>query len=175
MGSLSAQLSSVDFLFAGLFCLAVVAVLLADAAESSNSWWPKPFWGEADPGPWCEHDRGSNSFLRERCNALTDLSFLGCALWMQRCGLVDSETKEELSLRHFPGRSLLCGALNLLHFLGTFSNHACRCHTGHVLDVLGMVRRRRKRTRASSFTYLSLLFCSFRYFLSSPCTKSAQS
>ena len=30
------------------------------------------------------------------------------------------------------------GALaNCGHFLGSFVNHACRCHTGHVLDVFG--------------------------------------
>ena len=28
--------------------------------------------------------------------------------------------------------------MNLLHFGGSFTNHACRCHIGHVLDVFGM-------------------------------------
>ena len=37
-----------------------------------------------------------------------------------------------------PSLSILYGLANLHHFCGTFTNHACRCHTGHVWDAAGM-------------------------------------
>ena len=70
---------------------------------------------------------------------------------MIRCAIVDAlidanghtngeiaRMRMPLSLVQYPVRSLIAGVLNLIHFVGTFSNHACRCHTGHVLDVFGM-------------------------------------
>lgn len=104
--------------------------------------WPAAVWGSADPGPWCEHDRGVSALLREPSNAGSDLIFLGASLYFLRCGILDwSQTKQngsELSLQGQAMLEVLCAVLNFIHFVGTFSNHACRCQLGHSLDVLGM-------------------------------------
>eukprot|EP00656_Telonema_subtile_P015887 TRINITY_DN18360_c0_g1_i1.p1 TRINITY_DN18360_c0_g1~~TRINITY_DN18360_c0_g1_i1.p1 ORF type:complete len:256 (+),score=48.00 TRINITY_DN18360_c0_g1_i1:146-913(+) len=89
---------------------------------------------ESDPGPWCELDRGPRAFLREPSNAFSDLAYLWLALWLTSVTVESS------------GASLACspvvGAVgvvtNLVHFGGSFFNHACRCHAGHVMDVFGM-------------------------------------
>lgn len=93
----------------------------------------------ADPGPWCERDEGPEAMLRESSNALSDLCFLGVALFMARCAWVDrGVTWPRGSLAATPGREAISAVVNLIHFCGTFWNHSCRCHGGHVLDVFGM-------------------------------------
>ena len=99
------------------------------------------WWAAADPGPWCESDRGAGAWLREPANAGSDFLFLGVALWMFACCARDARAPSRApagSLRASPAREAVSGAVNLVHFFGTTSNHACRCHGGHVFDVFGM-------------------------------------
>ena len=100
---------------------------------------------EPDPGPWCERDRASE-LLRERANASTDFSFLAVGLFMIKCAVDDWQRQRQPSsrgarlnlLRAQPLLSLLNGVCNIGHAMGTFFNHSCRCHPGHVMDVAGM-------------------------------------
>jgi len=99
------------------------------------------FWEvfEYDPGPWCEYERTA-SFLREPANSLSDFTFFALGLYMLRTGLVtlvDGAQTNNL-LTDFPLLTLLNGAVNLIHAVGTFTNHACRCNPGHRWDVTGM-------------------------------------
>jgi len=62
---------------------------------------------------------------------------------MVQCGLQDASKlrrgiKADSIVGNFPEVSILFGFANFAHFLGTFSNHACRCHFGHVADAAGM-------------------------------------
>ena len=105
-------------------------------------YWPSSVWGASDPGPWCERDQ-PDALLREPANAATDIPFFGYSLYMIRCAVVDFlnpplDRTARFSLRSYPALELLCGLLNAIHGFGTFTNHACRCHFGHVLDVWGM-------------------------------------
>jgi len=111
-----------------------------------------------DPGPWCEQERTAD-FLREPSNALSDFAFLAVGLYMIHHSFVDyghSLVRTELGfqaatrrggaapppatglMREFPFISFLWGVVNIVHFVGTFSNHASRTHLAHVLDVIGM-------------------------------------
>ena len=127
----------------GLLWVACAAYTAFLHLNPSDAYWPVSWWGDSDPGHWCEQDRGPQAFLREPVNAATDLAFLAVALAMLRCGLVDDEVVYgeplRLSLRAAPELSWGAAIANVLHFVGTFSNHACRCHVGHVLDVFGML------------------------------------
>lgn len=150
------------------FLVMYIALIRAVLALDNHDWGKEGFWTEArvgdwgasDPGHWCEHDR-PEKFMREKWNALSDLSFLGVSLWMLRCAVVDKATREwhgrdvavvrtlgsdgqmlteddSLSLRNHPWRSVLFAILNAFHFFGTFTNHASRLQFGHVCDVAGM-------------------------------------
>ena len=43
------------------------------------------------------------------------------------------------TLIRYPVISLVWGVANVVHAVGTWWNHACRCEAGHVLDVSGML------------------------------------
>merc|ERR1711865_774919 len=92
-----------------------------------------------DPGPWCEADRPS-AFLREPSNALSDFAYLWLGFWFLSNAWSDAhQTAAGLGVLAVQPTVGVIGALaNCGHFLGSFVNHACRCHTGHVLDVFGM-------------------------------------
>jgi len=113
---------------------------LAQYAPSAAALLPSD-WFVGDPGPWCERDRGEDAFLREPSNALSDLCFLAISLHMARCAAVDAYATDAPlgSLRAAPAREALFAFANAIHFCGTFWNHSCRCHGGHVLDVFGML------------------------------------
>ena len=109
-------------------------------------------WGGCayDPGPFCERERHLR-FLREPLNSLSDFSFLALGFYLVYQYLVDSfalstslSHPSHLSpvptnlIRRFPSLTLMYGLANILHAVGTFTNHASRCHLGHRLDLTGM-------------------------------------
>jgi len=52
---------------------------------------------------------------------------------------MSEKNKEQKNLvSEYPLISIIWGILNVIHAVGTFSNHACRCHVGHKWDVIGM-------------------------------------
>jgi len=108
---------------------------------------------EPDPGPWCEADRPT-AFLREPSNALSDFAYLWLGFWFIANALSDSKKTGARVLAAQPMVGVIGAVANCGHFLGSFVNHACRCHFGHVLDVFGMY--------AAIWFLTSLSFCQWR-------------
>eukprot|EP00300_Choanocystis_sp_HF-7_P025074 c26738_g1_i1.p1 GENE.c26738_g1_i1~~c26738_g1_i1.p1 ORF type:complete len:283 (+),score=31.81 c26738_g1_i1:34-882(+) len=119
-----------------LGCLLLVVVGDVVLKDPWQSWTP-------DPGPWCERPRTGN-FLQEPANSYSDFAFLAVGLNMVRYGLRDYLHRKKHSERWShqiqaqPWVSWGFGVANVVHFVGTFTNHACRCHFGHRLDAFGM-------------------------------------
>jgi len=118
-----------------------VFVILMLQAFSHDIWKDVDY----DPGPWCEQERTS-SFLREPINSFTDVSFLAVGLVQIYYGIQDTYrrhsplqvTIDDNLILTFPFLSFVSGLANIVHAIGTFTNHACRCHSGHRWDVMGM-------------------------------------
>jgi len=103
-------------------------------------YWPPRSSPQYDRGPWCEAER-HEAFLREPANSLSDLTFLVFVVFAFVKGINDFNTKitkrQNLILRR-PELTIAFALGNMYHFLGTFFNHACCCHIGHVADAGGM-------------------------------------
>eukprot|EP00040_Diaphanoeca_grandis_P003985 m.26620 g.26620 ORF g.26620 m.26620 type:complete len:284 (-) comp15476_c0_seq1:94-945(-) len=119
--------------------LALVVTLFIDTITTD-------FWADVDDdaGPWCEKDHASH-FLREPANAMTDFCYLwvGLSVLIPSVRRLSARAKEKgINNRGFikdhPEFSVVFGLCNVTHSFGSFANHACRCHTGHRLDVFGM-------------------------------------
>eukprot|EP00730_Choanoeca_flexa_P014685 TRINITY_DN6512_c0_g1_i3.p1 TRINITY_DN6512_c0_g1~~TRINITY_DN6512_c0_g1_i3.p1 ORF type:complete len:239 (+),score=28.24 TRINITY_DN6512_c0_g1_i3:9-725(+) len=117
------------------FAATVVAVL---QSHSTNIWKD----AIADPGPWCEHDH-ADSFLREPANAGSDFAYLLVAAYFLY-QFLEVASQPSLNLptttlaRTKPELYFALAVIHALHATGSFLNHACRCHRGHVYDVFGM-------------------------------------
>ncbi|KJE89626.1 hypothetical protein CAOG_01062 [Capsaspora owczarzaki ATCC 30864] len=150
-----------DALLAFVYLAIVGLVVYAATGPLSDA----NFWASytQDPGPWCERDR-SRAFVREPSNAFTDFSFLAAGICMIACAARDlkhlrshgleSQQANPLGgttqassvnkarplnlIRANPILSVVFGVINIVHAVGTFTNHSCRCLEGHILDVAGM-------------------------------------
>ena len=87
------------------------------------------------------------SLLREPSNSLSDFTFIAAGLAMVRYSVHDYLIQPQIVQKCenignvfvvWPELSLLWGIVNIIHGVGTFMNHSCRCHVGHRLDVFGM-------------------------------------
>jgi len=107
-------------------------------------------WMTPINSPWCERDH-TVDFIREPANAWSDFSFLAFGLFAMYCGVCDlasgkfveskqgfSTSKSTNSLVSQPLISIICGIMNVVHAIGTFTYHSCRCEEGHRLDVSAM-------------------------------------
>lgn len=83
--------------------------------------------------------------MREPMNASSDFFFIAVTLYYIRFALFDSKhSKAKLNnpktnlIESLPTLSWVGALFNLIHFFGTFLNHASRCYIFHRLDVCGM-------------------------------------
>jgi len=139
-------------------CYIFVSVLWA-VSSLSEHFRNRGIWQNWEPSGdmyfWCEEDRISN-FVREPSNAWSDFSFLFVGLVMLYYGISDMFFQSQICfsknmLMDHPILSFISGTANIIHAVGTFTNHACRCWPGYQMDVTGM--------------YLVLLFPSVINFL----------
>jgi len=144
-------------LLALFMCYVFFTVLLA-VSSLSEHFRNRGLWQSWEPSGdmhfWCEQDRVDN-FVREPSNAWSDFSFLFVGLVMLYFGISDMFFQAPLSSKNMlmdhPILSFLSGTVNIIHAIGTFTNHACRCWPGYQMDVTGM--------------YLVLMFPSLINFL----------
>eukprot|EP00039_Didymoeca_costata_P009768 m.130153 g.130153 ORF g.130153 m.130153 type:complete len:292 (+) comp14595_c0_seq7:88-963(+) len=137
-----------------LFVTAIVVVINTTTQDFWKSFKDAP--DEHDPGPWCEEDR-PNDFLREPANAFSDLAYFALAMKIVTHAQSDyTAAKSGTQPANFVAAnywvSVIGVVLNIIHFLGSFMNHACRCHTGHRMDVFGMY--------VAIFYLIWVIFCS---------------
>jgi len=92
----------------------------------------------SDGGPWCEkyHKYG---LVKEKSNAYSDYIFLLTGTYLLSRAFYGSKSRDkENLLKYLPRLSYFYAFINLLHGVGTFINHSCRCSFGHRLDLIGM-------------------------------------
>ncbi|KRW98663.1 hypothetical protein PPERSA_00251 [Pseudocohnilembus persalinus] len=130
--------------FLQIFYISTVSfILVINYTDVSNPWGDWYY----DPGPWCEKER-TEYWIREPSNCIADFLFYAFCLYLIYKGFEDRENNKYQSIGQInknsniiiqnPGLTFIAVILQFTHFFGTFWNHACRCHPGHRLDVVGM-------------------------------------
>jgi len=129
-----------------LFLAYVFFSALVAVSSISEHFKNRGIWRDWEPSGdmyfWCEQDQTAN-LIREPSNAWSDFSFFLVGLVMLYYAISDmfflnSPTNSKNMLMDHPVLSFVSAAVNIVHAIGTFANHACRCWPAYQLDVTGM-------------------------------------